>query len=598
MEERVRMKRSGVGTALLALSALVGGCATPPSSTPEQSPALTPVTGAVVPTQAAEASSVAATAGPLPPAPVASIPAPSAAQASSPTSSAVSQATGTALGTATPPTAGAPDASISNAPLAPAAQAAPRPVDPLQPDAKIDFDDDKSHADLWLRVRKGFAMPDLDAALVRREEQWYMARPDYVDRMMERGSRYLFHIVGEVEKREFPTELALLPFIESAFNPQAKSSAKATGMWQFMPGTGRHFELKQNVFRDDRRDVVASTRAALDYLGQLYSTFGDWRLALAAYNWGEGNVQRAIAVNRRAGRPTDYLSLRLPNETRSYVPKLQAVKNIVSRPEDFGLTLPPLDNHPYFLSVPIQHDIDVEVAARLAELPIEEFRELNPQMNGPVILAAGTPQILLPYDNANAFVRRVAQHTEPLATWTAWVAPRTLRPSDAARQVGMSEETLREINDIPSGMLVKAGSTLLIERSEHRQSNVSEHIADSGTISFTPDPKVLRRHALRVGRKGDTVTGVARRYGLSTSQVARWNGVGESALFRAGQTVVVFLPQRAPAVRPAATTKSRSSAAGVTSRSAKARRATAARPAARARAAKKPATSPTTVARQ
>ena len=587
------MKRAGVGTALLALSALFGGCATPPSPTPEQASARTPITDAAVSTQAAETSPVAATADPLPPAPVASMPAPAAAQASSPASSAVSQATGTAR---RPATAEAPDASIGNAPLAPTAQAAPRPVDPLQPDAKIDFDDDKSHADLWLRVRKGFAMPDLDAALVRREEQWYMARPDYVDRMMERGSRYLFHIVGEVEKREFPTELALLPFIESAFNPQAKSSARATGMWQFMPDTGRHFELKQNVFRDDRRDVLASTRAALDYLGQLYSTFGDWRLALAAYNWGEGNVQRAIAVNRRAGRPTDYLSLRLPNETRSYVPKLQAVKNIVSRPEDFGLTLPALDNHPYFLRVPIQHDIDVEVAARLAELPIEEFRELNPQMNGPVILAAGTPQILLPYDNANAFVRRVARHGEPLATWTAWVAPRTLRPSDAAKQVGMSEETLREINDIPSGMLVKAGSTLLIERSEQRQSNVSEHIADSAKISFTPDPTVLRRQALRVGRKGDTVTGVARRYGLSAAQVARWNGVGESALFRAGQTVVIFLPQRAPAVRPATAAKSRSSAAGVTSRSAKARPATAARPA--ARAAKKPATSPTTVARQ
>jgi membrane-bound lytic murein transglycosylase D len=590
MEERVRMNRAGVGTALLALSALFGGCATLPSPIPEPSP--TPVTGAVVSTPAAETSSVTATVGPLAATPVAPMPAASAAEASSPASSAVSKATGAARGPSTPPTAEAPDASLSSAPMPPTAQAAPRPVDPLQPDAKIDFDDDKSHADLWLRVRKGFAMPDLEGALVRREEQWYKARPDYVERMMERGSRYLFHIVGEVEKREFPTELALLPFIESAFNPQARSSAKATGMWQFMPDTGRHFELKQNVFRDDRRDVLASTRAALDYLGQLYSTFGDWRLALAAYNWGEGNVQRAIAVNRRAGRPTDYLSLRLPNETRSYVPKLQAVKNIVSRPEDFGLTLPPLDNHPYFLRVPIEHDIDVEVASRLAELPIEEFRDLNPQMNGPVILAAGTPQILLPYDNANAFVRRAAQHSEPLASWTAWVAPRTLRPSDAARQVGMSEETLREINDIPSGMLVRAGSTLLIERSEHRHANVSEHIADNATISFTPDPAVLRRHALRVGRKGDSVAGVARRYGLSTAQVARWNGVGESSRFRAGQTVVVFLPQRAAAA------KSRSPAAGTASRNAKARPVTAARPAARTPAAKKPAAARTTVARQ
>src|SRR6185295_2332022 len=157
--------------------------------------------------------------------------------------------------------------------------------------------------------------------LVHDREQWYATRPDYVQRMTERGSRYLFHIVEELERRNMPTELALLPFIESAFNPQAMSTAKASGMWQFIPSTGRHFSLKQNVFRDDRRDVLASTRAALDYLGRLHEQFGDWHLALAAYNWGEGNVQRAIAYNQRKGRPIDYASLRMPGETQNYVPK-------------------------------------------------------------------------------------------------------------------------------------------------------------------------------------------------------------------------------------------------------------------------------------
>jgi membrane-bound lytic murein transglycosylase D len=248
---------------------------------------------------------------------------------------------------------------------------APVPVDPIRPDVRLDLDDRSARVDLWDRVRRGFAMPDLDNELVRQRERWYASRPDYVARMTERGGRYLFYIVEELDKRGMPTELALLPFIESAYNPQAMSVARASGMWQFIPSTGRDFELKQNVFRDDRRDVLASTRAALDYLQKLYGMFNDWHLALAAYNWGEGSVQRAIARNQRAGKPTDYESLRMPAETQGYVPKLQAVKNIVSRPEDFNLRLPDLYNHPYFLSIPIEHDIDVDLAIKLSGISTE-----------------------------------------------------------------------------------------------------------------------------------------------------------------------------------------------------------------------------------
>src|SRR5439155_22024449 len=178
--------------------------------------------------------------------------------------------------------------------------------------------------DIWGRIRRGYRMPDLQSDLVRQQEQWYLARPEYIQRMAERSRKYLFHIVEELERRDMPTELALLPFIESAFNPQAVSSARAAGMWQFMPATGQTFDLKQNVFRDDRRDVLASTRAALDYMQKLYGMFGDWHLALAAYNWGEGSVGRAIAKNQKAGLGTGYQDLKMPNETRSYVPKLQA----------------------------------------------------------------------------------------------------------------------------------------------------------------------------------------------------------------------------------------------------------------------------------
>ena len=428
---------------------------------------------------------------------------------------------------------------VAAAASAPEDVAAPVPVDPLRPDVRLDLDERAARVDLWDRVRRGFAMADLDNDLVRDRERWYATRPDYVARMTARGSRYLFHIVEELDKRGMPTELALLPFIESAYNPQAMSVAAASGMWQFIPSTGRDFELKQNIFRDDRRDVLASTRAALDYLQKLYGMFGDWQLALAAYNWGEGSVQRAIEKNQRAGRPTNYESLRMPAETQLYVPKLQAVKNIVLRPGDFNLTLPELLNHPYFLSVPIERDIDVAVAVKLAGIPHEEFLTLNPQMNRPVILAAGTPQILLPYDNANRFVRELPHHRGPLASWTAWTAPKTMKTVEAARVVGMSEDSLREVNHIPPRMLIKAGSTLVVPRGNALLADVSSQVADTATLALAPEAPPLRKTSLKAGKK-DSVATVAKRYRVSPAQVAEWNHVAPGASFAPGQTVVVY----------------------------------------------------------
>ena len=414
-------------------------------------------------------------------------------------------------------------------------------TDPLSPETRVDLDDSTASQDLWSRIRKGFVLPDLESELVTEHRRWYTSRPDYVQRMTDRGSRYLFHVVEEIERRGMPMELALLPFIESAFNPQAMSSARASGMWQFMPATGKDFRLKQNLFRDDRRDVLASTRAALDYLQRLNRMFGDWQLALAAYNWGEGNVQRAIARNQRQGLPTDYLSLSMPAETRHYVPKLYAVRQIVAQPEAYNLTLTPVDNHPYFVSVPIQRDMDVNLAARLAGLPIEEFKALNPSLNKPVILAAGTPQLLLPYDNASLFVHNLKSHKGRLASWTAWVVPRTMRPTDAAREVGMSELSLRDLNHIPPKMLVKAGSTLLVPRSEQRMQDVSEVLADNAMMTLAPDVPPLRRLSITAGKR-DTVASLARRYKVSPQQVAQWNKVSPGASFRKGQTVAIYVP--------------------------------------------------------
>jgi membrane-bound lytic murein transglycosylase D len=395
-------------------------------------------------------------------------------------------------------------------------------------------------ADLWERIRRGYAMPDLQSNLVRDREQWYTNRPDYIFRMTERSRKYLFHIVEELEMRNMPTELALLPFVESAFNPQAVSSAKAAGMWQFMPATGKSFELKQNVFRDDRRDVLASTRAALDYLQKLHGMFGDWHLALAAYNWGEGSVGRAIAKNQRLGLPTGYSDLGMPQETQYYVPKLQAIKNIVGQPESFGAQLPDIGNHPYFKTVSIAKDIDVAMAVKLSGVPLDDFKSLNPSVNKPVIMAAGTPQILLPWDNADVFEKNLQDFKGPrLASWTVWVAPSTVRIAEASKQVGMDESQLRQVNNIPAGMLIKAGSALLVPRAANSQKDVSESVADRGQVTLTPEMISVRK-SVRAG-KADTVPTLAKRFNVSPANLAQWNKVAANAKFKPGQALVIFV---------------------------------------------------------
>ena len=356
--------------------------------------------------------------------------------------------------------------------------------------------------DLWERIRKGYKMPNLETDLVVDRTQWYAAKTDYLQRMGDRSSKYLFHIVEELEQRNMPTELALLPFIESAFNPQAVSSARATGMWQFMPATGKSFDLKQNVFRDDRRDVQASTRAALDYLERLYKQFGDWHLALAAYNWGEGNVGKAIARNQRAGLPTGYVDLNMPMETRMYVPKFQAMKNIVGNPPAYNVVLSSIPNHPYFQSVPLQRDMDVTVASKMAEISVEDFKSLNPSASRPVLLAAGTPTILLPWDKAEVFQRNYeSTGLGRMASWTAWIAPSNMKPAEAAKRVGMTEADLRAVNSIQGKMIIKAGSALLVPRTMRVVEDVTARVADNGKLDLSPEAIAKRKKGGKGSKK-------------------------------------------------------------------------------------------------
>lgn len=426
--------------------------------------------------------------------------------------------------------------------------------------------------DLWERIRRGFAMPDLEHELVRDREQWYASRPEYMERMTARGSKYLFHIVEELERRNMPTELALLPYIESAYNPQAVSSAKAAGIWQFMPATGKSFDLRQNMFRDDRRDVLASTRAALDYLEQLHRMFGDWHLALAAYNWGQGNVGKAVKRNSSTGLSTSYAELKMPDETRYYVPKLQAVKNIVANPARYRTQLPDIGNHPFFDTVTLQRDMDVALIAQLADISEKDFRQLNPAVNKPVVLAGGNTTILLPWDNATLFEQRLAQHSGPLASWTVWTVPRNMSVSQIADRLNVDEGDLRDLNKIPPRMQLKAGSALLVPRQGEQDKDVPSHVADHGQILLAqekppaPPPRIaapaaraaapVRRSSIRVG-KGDSLIGLARENGVSVENLAKWNGLRPSANVKIGQTLALYAPSGKDSSKPTARTDSR-----------------------------------------
>ena len=342
-----------------------------------------------------------------------------------------------------------------------------------------------ANADIWQRVRSGFAMPDLQNGLVTEKEQWYASRTQYFVRTSERARRYLYYVVEELDKRGMPMELALLPFVESAFNPHAVSTAQAAGMWQFIPSTGRNFSLQQDIFRDERRDIIASTNAALDYLQKLYAMFGDWHLALAAYNWGEGNVLRAIERNQRAGLPTDYASLTMPRETQTYVPALQALKNLIGDPLGYKIELPLIPNHPFFQTIAIERDMDVDVAAKLAGISVDEFKALNPAANKPVILAEITSQILLPWDNAEVFMENLSLYKGQLSSWTVWKAPSTMSVSQVARETGMSESVLRQVNEIPPLVLVRQGSALLVHRSTDNNANVALALVENASLNFS-----------------------------------------------------------------------------------------------------------------
>ena len=407
--------------------------------------------------------------------------------------------------------------------------------------------------DLWSRIKDGYAIPNVESQYTINHETWYAARPDYVKRMLERSQKYLFHIVEEVEKRGMPTEIALLPMIESAYNPQAYSRSKASGIWQFIPSTGKHFGLQQNWWVDNRRDVTAATGAALTYLQKLHGMFGTWDLALAAYNAGEGTVQRAIDRNRHQGLPTDFQSLNLPPETRNYVPKLQAIKNIITHPEQFGLKIGSIPNKPYFARVITPKQIDAKLAAELAEISFEEFSSLNPSYNRPVITSTNEKhQLLLPVWAAERFVTNLANYDKPLTNWQTYNAKRGERMDNIAKKFGMNVGQLRNVNGLSSSQKVRMSQPILVpaiysEKSDSNLINVAEleqnnHFSDENVSNIEP-----KRPAIHKVRKGDTLQSLANKYDTDSKTLIKINQLKGSKL-KVGQTIQLTNAKYSPSV--------------------------------------------------
>ena len=404
---------------------------------------------------------------------------------------------------------------------------------------------------LWDRLRAGLQLEELDSPLIKVHADWYAKRPDYVARMLDRSRRYLYHIVEEVQKRDMPMEIALLPMVESAFNPQAYSRSHAAGIWQFIPSTGKNFGLKQNTWYDGRRDVTAATQAALDYLEKLHGDFGSWELALAAYNCGEGCVSRAIKRNAAQGKPTDYLSLPLPPETRHYVPKLMAIKQLVLSPENFGVELVDIPNAPYFTQVSLNAGaMDVNSAARLAGLSVDEFLSLNPAFPRKLIKAGSEISVLVPVEHAEVF-----QSNLDSGEWDSWepvTAKKGMSVAEIAEQFGTTPERIADHNQLHlrNGRLVKDQVILAplnnIEESELPAATWQEAEADAKQATGTPAKYY-------VVRKGGTVEYLARKLGVKASDIKRWNKLKSSKL-RAGQRLVVRpATSGAPSVKQAST---------------------------------------------
>lgn len=356
----------------------------------------------------------------------------------------------------------------------------------------------KQEKSLWQRIRNGFAMQNINDDLTLKYQQYYQNRPEYLRLMVKRAKPFLYHIVEDIEQRNMPTELAFLPMVESSFNPQADSPAKASGLWQFIPSTGKRFNLEQDWWHDQRRDIVASTSAALDYLQNIYDLHGDWHLALASYNWGEGAVGKAVEKNINRELDTDYLNLKMPQETRHYVPKLQALKNIFSNPALLKkLGIEDIENKPYVATFEVNQPIDIQTAAKLANISEEEFKRLNPAHKRPIIKP--NTEVVLPISQIDTFRKNLENHDEPLNQWGTYVIKDGETLPDLALRFGLPLSELTKINGITTATRLAEGSTILVpkEFNDDDTNSVDEY------LKLGKLPQIIVSRSSAIGYKKD-----------------------------------------------------------------------------------------------
>ena len=410
-------------------------------------------------------------------------------------------------------------------------RAAPREYQPK----KVAFSRN-DYPDLWDRIRDGYGLPEIQSKHIAEYERWYASRPEYIERLIKRAEPYLYHIAVQVEQRNMPMEIALLPAIESAYKPHAISSAKAVGLWQFIPATGRHYGLKQNWWYDGRKDIFSSTRSALDYLEKLHRDFdGDWALALASYNAGEGTVSRAIKKNRQAGKPAHYTALQLRSETRRYVPKLIALSKIIKNPEKYGLEIASIPNKPYFDVIRLNSQVDLGIVADAANIPVEELEKLNPGFKRWATDPAGPHRLLVASSKSEVVADAIAgipQHKR--VRWAHYKVRKGDSLSVIARRHGISVASLKDTNKLTSNR-IKVNQDLLIPLSRtYKAAGTQRNTATSSVNSSPKQPKIISV------KEGDTLWSLSKRYKVTLNELIKWNKISMNDLLFSGQKLKIW----------------------------------------------------------
>tara|TARA_R110002050_G_scaffold268113_1_gene410094 strand:+ start:147910 stop:149553 length:1644 start_codon:yes stop_codon:yes gene_type:complete len=398
--------------------------------------------------------------------------------------------------------------------------------------------------DLWQRIRNGYGIEvNTLNSETQKQLDWFSSRPEYINQVADRAKPYLYYIVGELEKRNMPLELAFLPVIESSYQPLAHSSSNASGLWQFIPGTGKVFGLDQNWWYDGRRDIIQSTDAALDYLQKLHGDFGDWQLALAAYNGGEGTVGRAIKRNQENGMPTDFWSLDLPKETTNYVPKFMAIAHLLNEPADYNLTLNTIEDSPFFTVVDTGSQIDLTLAARLADISTDEIYQLNPGFNRSATAPQGPHRLVLPLDKAEIFQQGLDELADNSRThWSKHTVTSGESLQSISKKYKTTVKAIKKANGIKTNV-IRLGSNLLIPiLSSDVSPSVMASIEQSPIQQSTTSPSGHKQ--IYAVNPGDTWWDIANKHSIDVAELAQWNDKSPKDLLSVGQKLVIWTPSK------------------------------------------------------